>query len=77
MDLLKSFYASIKSGWMRFADWFGELNQSILLGIFYFIGIGIYAIIMKPFLWFQKKPATTWRTFKDNQENLEDLEKSF
>lgn len=77
MQMLKQCWQTIKSSWMTFAHWFGEVNQSILLGLLYFIGIGIYACILKPILWLQPRPKTMWREFKDNQNSLKDLEKSF
>lgn len=89
LDFIKKTWANlwkvIGPSWMKFAHIFGEINQSILLGVLYFLVIGIYAIILKPALWiksfYQKlrgnKKTSNWKTFTDNQLTLEDLEKSF
>ncbi len=57
---MKAFFKTLWDYWMKFAHVVGEVNQYILLGIVYFVVIGIYAILAWPFRWFAKKPKTTW-----------------
>lgn len=64
MNILKKIWGGFKKGWMKFAHVVGVINTTILLSIFYFILIGIYAIISNFFkllaMPFRKKPDTYW-----------------
>ncbi len=78
---LKIFWISFKKYWMIFAHKLGEINQTILLSIIFFIGFGLYGILLKLFkiiiFPFKKEPKTYWRDFEENQDKLEDLERLF
>ena len=81
LGFIKKLWKIFRPYWMKFAHVVGEVNQSILLGVLYFLVIGIYSLflkiinILKYFL--GKKPTTMWQDFTENQDNLEALEKSF
>lgn len=64
-------------GWMWFAHKVGWVNEHILLGLVYFVFIGVYAIIYDVVRLFHKKPKTMWRKFEHQPTTLEDLEKQF
>ncbi len=77
MDALKTFGKKLWKGWMWFAEKIGWINQQILLGVVYFIFIGIYALIYDAIKLFKHKPETMWREFEHQPETLEALEKQF
>jgi hypothetical protein len=62
--VLVKIWKGFKNGWMKFAHTLGRINTNILLTIFYFILIGIYAIIIglpkKIIQLISKKPKTYW-----------------
>ncbi|NCP66699.1 hypothetical protein GW756_00135 [bacterium] len=64
-------------GWMWFADKVGWINEHILLGVVYFVFIGIYAILYDLVLLLKAKPKSMWRNFEHQPNTLEALEKQF
>ncbi|MFC1655994.1 hypothetical protein ACFL3C_03935 [Patescibacteria group bacterium] len=64
MSFLKKIWNGFKKGWMKFAHVLGVINTTILLTIFYFVLIGVYAIITNIFKLitfpFRKKSDTYW-----------------
>lgn len=77
MDVLKTLGKKLWKGWMAFAEKIGWVNEHILLGVVYFIFIGIYALIYDVIKLFKAKPKTMWREFEHQPETLEALEKQF
>ncbi len=74
---LKTLGNYLWKGWMKLAHAIGWVNEHILLGLVYFVFIGIYSIFYDLFSLFQRKPKTTWRSFEHQPKTLEDLEKQF
>ncbi len=72
MNFLKEIWGWIKKGWMKFAHVLGVINTTILLTIFYFVLIGVYAVVSNLFkllaLPFRKKPNTYWIPHKENPD---------
>lgn len=68
-NILVKIWKGIKKGWMKFAHTLGVINTTILLTIFYFILIGIYAIIIglpkKLIQLLRKAPETYWIDHKN------------
>lgn len=58
--------------WMVFAHKLGEVNQFILLGIVYFLVIGIYSILAWPFRFFGKPAKSSWHNspVSQNEDQL-------
>jgi hypothetical protein len=77
MRPLKNFGTKLWAGWMWFAEKVGWVNEHILLGVVYFVFIGIYAILFDFTRLFRKKPTTMWREFEHQPETLAALEKQF
>ncbi len=74
---MKSFGTKLWDGWMWFAHKVGWVNEHILLGLVYFVCIGIYALIYDLCSVFKRKPKTMWREFEHQPMTLEALEKQF
>jgi len=77
MNFLKLIGAKLWDGWMWFAHKIGWVNEHILLGVVYFVFIGLYALIYDVVQLFHRKPKTMWRAFEHQPETLEALEKQF
>ena len=75
--LLKNLGAKLWASWMWFAHKVGWVNEHILLGLVYFVFIGVYAIIYDFIGLFKARPKTTWRKFEHQPKTLEALEKQF
>lgn len=77
MKNLKLIGNRLWGGWMWFAHKVGWINEHLLLGVVFFIFIGIYALIYDVVLLFKPKPKTLWRTFEHQPNTLVALEKQF
>jgi hypothetical protein len=77
MSSVIAFGKKLWAGWMWFAEKVGWVNEHILLGVVYFVFIGIYALIYDLILLFKAKPKTMWRAFEHQPATLEALEKQF
>ena len=74
---MKALGKKLWDGWMYFAEKIGWVNEHILLGIVYFVFIGIYAVIYDFVRLFKWEPESMWRKFEHQPTTLEDLEKQF
>lgn len=75
-NLLKLLYAY----WMKFAKVLATVNSFIILFIFYFVIIGVYALVGKIFRFFTQKNNTVdsfWSPKEKLGEGLEDLKYQF
>ncbi len=65
-------WKGFKKGWMKFAHVLGIINTTILLSIFYFVLVGIYAIIVglpkKLIQVFKKHPSSYWINHKQGRD---------
>jgi hypothetical protein len=77
MKILSTIGSKFWKGWMYFAEKVGWVNEHILLGVVYFVAIGLYAILYDVTRIFKPKPKTMWRTFEHQPMTLEALEKQF
>jgi hypothetical protein len=70
--ILGKIWKGLKKGWMKFAHTLGRINTTILLSIFYFVLVGIYAIIIgipkKIILILRKQPTTYWIDHKQGKD---------
>lgn len=74
---MKALGTKLWDGWMWFAEKVGWVNEHILLGLVYFVLIGVYAIFYDLVHLFKAKPKTMWRKFEHQPTTLEALEKQF
>ena len=74
---MKNLRQKLWDGWMWFAHKIGWINEHILLGIVYFVFIGIYAVLYDVAHFFYTRPTTMWRKFEHQPTTLEALEKQF
>lgn len=66
--------------WMKFAHILGTVNGYILLTVFYFVIIGLYAIPRGVFKFFFRDGdwnITFWKEKKDEEVNIEILSRQF
>lgn len=74
---MKKAWATFKRGWMAFAHKMGWFNEHVLLGIVFFLVIGVYAFPAKIFRMLQSKPLSLWRDFEHHPKTVEDLKHPF
>jgi len=71
-NVLRKIWQSIKKGWMAFAHTLGRINTTILLTIFYFVLVGIYAIVIgvpkRIIQILRKQPTTYWLDHKAGRD---------
>ena len=74
---MKTFGKKLWDGWMWLAHKIGWFNEHLLLGIVYWLFIGVYAIIYDLLTLFCRRPKTGWRKFEHQPMTLEQLERQF
>ena len=75
--MLKTVGQRLWDGWMWFAHKVGWINEYILLGIVFFVFIGLYTLFYNLVLLFKRKPKSMWQRFEHQPQTLETLEKQF
>jgi|GEM_PF-2048886 hypothetical protein len=78
---IHSFFKLVYAYWMKFAKVLATINSFIILFVFYFIIIGIYAVIGKLVSFFlaknQKMDSSFWSAKEELGNGLEDLKYQF
>ncbi len=76
---MKKFFNIVYKYWMKFAHVLATINGFIILFAFYFIIIGLYAIVQKVIKLFSKevRPESYWHTKEETGEGIEDLTYQF
>lgn len=68
---------ALLEAWKWLGHKLGFVNEHIILGFFYVVLIGIYALLLTPFQFFKRKVESTWKDFPSNPETVEDLNHMF
>lgn len=79
MDALRYLYQHLKKGWLLFAHALGWVNTRILLGFFYLVLVGLYALcahIARPFRG-KQVAATAWTPYPPQEKTVEALRHPF
>jgi hypothetical protein len=79
MATLRSIWKFIAKWWMKLGHFLGTINATILLSVFYFVLVALYALPVKIYRQFrhQTKPKPAWKDEPDRAETLETLKMQF
>lgn len=69
----------LKNAWMKFAHVLGIINSTIILGLIFYVFIGVYALVKKIIGVFRRKKIVTssWEKFEHNQKDLDAAKEQF
>lgn len=80
-DTLKKIFKTFYKYWMKFAHVLGTINGFIILFIFYFIIVGLYAVIKKIIQLFsgskKQNDGSYWQKKAETGEGMENLKYQF